>query len=164
MTTKMVVSAKSAIPQLQTKHNRSFDEKKMQKFVDKRGHHQSGYPPVRNLLAEQEQKPLNQTYTIGSSLRQQNHRPQRSGSMDSEFATDFGPIPSQIAGIFPRSFAGNTSLCRKPPIQCQAITRMLSNQLPLIDNCSPERLCCQRPWSKTQLELAEFKKTLKQIN
>lgn len=79
----------------------------MQNFVEKRGHHQS-YLPVRNLLAEQEQKPLNQTYTIGSSLRQSSHRPpQRSGSMDSEF-NEFGHISNTIAGIFPRSFAGST--------------------------------------------------------
>lgn len=77
----------------------------MQKFDEKRHH---TYPPAINRLAEQDQRPLNKTYTIGSSLRQQAHRIQRSGSMDSE-STDFRPIPNTIAGIFP-SFTNKSSI------------------------------------------------------
>ncbi|KAI6186650.1 hypothetical protein M3Y98_00155700 [Aphelenchoides besseyi] len=138
-------------------------------FMEKRSQATATYPPVRNRLAEQEKMPMNQTYTIGSNSnaqRQTTVRRQRSGSIDSDI-TDYCKMSNTIVGIFPRTYGGNnqlTSLCRKPAGQNQTISRMLSNKLPSLDGCSPERICCQRPWTRTQFELAKFKDTLNQLN
>jgi hypothetical protein len=65
------------------------------------------YPLVHNSLREQDEKPYNQTYTIGSNtngLRQStSFRQQRSGSVDSDFV-EYG---HQITSKFPRAFKTN---------------------------------------------------------
>uniref|UniRef100_A0A915DHK5 Uncharacterized protein n=1 Tax=Ditylenchus dipsaci TaxID=166011 RepID=A0A915DHK5_9BILA len=59
----------------------------------------STYMPVRNRLAEQESRPMNQTYTIGMANRIPMRN--RSSSIDSDFA-DY-TIHGAISGLFPRS-------------------------------------------------------------
>ncbi|KAH7730390.1 Protein F41E6.17 [Aphelenchoides avenae] len=135
-----------------------------------------GYPPVRNRLAEQDRKPMNQTYTIGQ-------RPprERSGSIDSDFAEY--TIHGAIAGILPRSFGSSAKsypgatfhsqslkaialspsnhASRKAAQNNSSITRLFVNKLPSLEGCSPDRKCCQRPWNRTQFELAKYNDTLK---
>lgn len=51
---------------------------------------------------------------------------------------------------------------RKAAVQNgNSITRLFVNKLPSLEGCSPDRKCCQRPWTRTQFELAKYKETLK---
>ncbi|CAD5231933.1 unnamed protein product [Bursaphelenchus xylophilus] len=112
-----------------------------------------GYKPAHNKLGEQDQTPLNRTYTIGSASRTAAVLRERSRSQDRNTL-------NQTFTSFPRHFLPNGSLLRCKP-QGQNLTRMLSNQLPSLEGCSPERICTQRPWTRTQIELAKYKETLK---
>ncbi|KAI6229773.1 hypothetical protein M3Y99_01136000 [Aphelenchoides fujianensis] len=139
-------------------------------FMEKRSQPASRYPAVQNRLAEQDHKPLNQTYTLGThtnTQRQSAARRQRSGSIDSDVGDYSFPMSKTIVGIFPRTYGGTnsqlSSYCRKPG-NPQSQTLMLSTKLPSLDGCSPERICCQRPWTRTQFELKKFQETLKHLN
>uniref|UniRef100_A0A914CSU3 Uncharacterized protein n=1 Tax=Acrobeloides nanus TaxID=290746 RepID=A0A914CSU3_9BILA len=129
------------------------------------------YPPVRNRLAEQDNTPMNQTYTIGTPANRQMAPRERSNSVDSEMAEY--SIHGAIAGLFPRNlihapnhkkdkfsahsekkFPSNES--RDSPLP-----HCMLNKLPSLDGLCVDRKCTMRPWTRTQLELQKFKETLK---
>ncbi|CAD5222623.1 unnamed protein product [Bursaphelenchus okinawaensis] len=113
--------------------------------------------PVHNKLHDQEKTALNRTYTIGSASRQATVLRERSQSQDRNNL-------NKTFTSFSRSFLPQGNLLRCKTNQSQNLTRMLSNQLPSLDGCSPERICTQRPWTRTQIELAKYKETLNHLN
>uniref|UniRef100_A0A7E4UNP0 Uncharacterized protein n=1 Tax=Panagrellus redivivus TaxID=6233 RepID=A0A7E4UNP0_PANRE len=132
----------------------------------------SSYPAVRNRLAEQNARPMNQTYTIGTnrsyytSPSAQKQR-ERSCSIDSDIAEY--TINGALSGLFPRAFnKSHGSLTSASPAAAatrrapstNTLQRVHSTKLPSLEGCSPERKCCQKPFGRAALDLAKYKETL----
>uniref|UniRef100_A0AC34QTS1 Uncharacterized protein n=1 Tax=Panagrolaimus sp. JU765 TaxID=591449 RepID=A0AC34QTS1_9BILA len=126
---------------------------------------ENSYAPVRNRLAEQDQRPMNQTYTIGTrQLMAPSAKPrERSCSIDSDIA-DYS-IQGALSGLFPRTFAkpngASPTPTRNPSNGHGSLTRIFSTKLPSLEGCSPERKCCQRTFGRAQMDLQKYKDNLK---
>ncbi|VDM38830.1 unnamed protein product [Toxocara canis] len=112
---------------------------------------------------------MNQTYTIGTRHRKKERHAseQRSTSADSD-VVDLS-INGAIAGFFPRTCSGKIDIANASLFRCKrgsarstgALNQRWSSKLPSVNDCDSERKCCQRPWTRTQIELQKYKEALK---
>ncbi|KAI1723286.1 hypothetical protein DdX_03439 [Ditylenchus destructor] len=161
------------LPQLPSK-SFSFPISDAEFDLDRQNRQTASYLPVRNKLAEQENRPMNQTYTIGMPTR----RPfrNRASSIDSDFA-DYN-IHKAISAICQKGSVGNSAkrtnhVSRKAHSQSSVPlppapkpsngSCVFINKLPSLDGFSSDKKCCQKSLgsSRTQIDLAKFKDTLK---
>lgn len=124
----------------------------------------------RNRLAEQDQSPMNQTYTIDTRRRNEKmiqEKIKRSSSADSELV-EF-TINGAISGVFPKvrtwkshcTKSSSASNNRGSAASTGALDRRWTNKLPSLGSTDQDRKCCQRPWTRAQIELQKYKDALK---
>ncbi|KAK0413591.1 hypothetical protein QR680_006891 [Steinernema hermaphroditum] len=114
--------------------------------------------PARNLLAEQEKSPLNQTFAMGQRMPLPL---KRSNSIDSDVVEY--TIQDAIAGRLPQPRSGKSSKSwtnRSVRDKSTSLSRVFSSNLPSLEGYAPNRTCCQKIWTQTQNELQKYKRAL----